>query len=128
MIVYGQLLRRPPLPAHRAASLAAFASLGGAFGGTVVRANLHANFFRTLDNRTSFFQAVDNIQTRLGEKSSPANSHPNSPYPISEKENQEVFDAAGTTERVWGAEFPVGKSTDRSSASRASPRLSTFHD
>ena len=99
------------------ASLAAFASVGGVFGGTVVRANAHADFFRTLDDRTSFFQALDNIQARLGEKLS-SDSHPNS----SGKENQDMFEAA-ITSREWGAGSPVGKSTDRY-ASRPRSRLS----
>jgi hypothetical protein len=103
------------------ASLAAFASAGGVLGGTVVRANAHADFFRTLDDRTSFFQALDNIQTRLGEKVS-SDSHPNSPHSASGKENQDMFDAAGTS-REWEAGSPVGKSTDRH-ASRPSSRLS----
>ncbi|KAH9175264.1 hypothetical protein EDB89DRAFT_348934 [Lactarius sanguifluus] len=109
IVLYGQLLRRPPLPFHRIASLAAFASAGGVLGGTVVRANAHADFFRTLDDRTSFFQAIDNIQTRLGEKSS-SDSH------TSEKE---MFGDAATS-RGWESEFPVDKSTDRSPASRSS--------
>lgn len=88
----------------------------------MIRANAHADFFRTLDDRTSFFQAVDNIQTRLGEKAS-SDSHPNSPYSASEKENQEMFDAA-VTSREWEAGSPDGKLTDRQPASRASSRLS----
>ncbi|KAI9445290.1 hypothetical protein H4582DRAFT_905792 [Lactarius indigo] len=111
IVIYGQLLRRPPLPFHRIASLAAFASAGGVLGGTVVRANAHADFFRALDDRTSFFQAVDNIQTRLGEKSSSDST--------SEKDNQEMFGAT-VISRGWGAEFPVDSSTGRSPASRAS--------
>ena len=88
----------------------------------MIRANAHADFFRTLDDRTSFFQAVDNIQTRLGEKA-PSDSHPNSSYSASEKENQEMFDAA-VTSREWEAGSPIGKSTDRHPAGRASSRLS----
>lgn len=84
----------------------------------MTRANAHADFFRTLDNRTSFFQALDNIQIRLGEKSS-SDPQPNSPYATSEKENQEMFGAA-VASRGWETEFPVDKSTDRSHASRAS--------
>lgn len=119
IVLYGQLLRRPPLPVHRMASLAAFASAGGVLGGTVVRANAHADFFRTLDDRTSFFQALDNIQTRLGEKVS-SDSHPNSPHSASGKENQDMFDAAGTS-REWEAGSPVGKSTDRHASRPSSP-------
>lgn len=101
------------------ASLAAFASAGGVLGGTVIRANAHADFFRTLDDRTSFFQALDNIQIRLGEKAS-SNSHPNSPYSAQEKE---MFDVT-VTSKEWEAGTPVGKSTDRHVASRTSSRLS----
>ncbi|KAF8273924.1 hypothetical protein EI94DRAFT_1087061 [Lactarius quietus] len=101
------------------ASLAAFASAGGVLGGTVIRANAHSDFFRALDDRTSFFQAVDNIQIRLGEKALSA-SHPNSPFPTSEKENQEMFDAA-VTSREWEAGSPVGKSTDRHASRASSP-------
>jgi hypothetical protein len=115
IVIYGQLLRRPPLPIHRMASLAAFASAGGVLGGTVIRANAHADFFRTLDDRTSFIQALDNIQIRLGEKAS-SDSHPNSPYSAPEKEEMS---------REWEAGTPVGKSTDRHAASRTSSRLSS---
>ena len=93
------------------ASLAAFASAGGVLGGTMVRAKAHIDFFRTLDDRTSFLQALDNIQARLGEKVS-SDSHPNSAYPTSGKENQDMFEAA-TTSRDWEAGSPVGTSTDR---------------
>jgi hypothetical protein len=80
IVVYGQILRRPPIPINRIASLSAVAAAGGVIGGTVVRANAHADFFRNLDNRPAFFRAIDNIQSRLGEK----------PYPSSDSENQEM--------------------------------------
>jgi len=111
IVLYGQLFRRPPLPVHRMASLAAFASAGGVLGGTMIRANAHADFFRNLDDRTSFFQALDNIQIRLGEKAS-SDSHPNSP-------EKEMFDAA-VTSREWEAASPVRNSMDRHAASRTS--------
>jgi hypothetical protein len=105
IVVYGHVLRRPPLPVHRVASLAAFASAGGVIGGTVVRANAHADFFRTLDNRPAFFQAIDNIQSRLGEKPSGLRSRSGYPYTGSDNEHQELADNA-TNSRGWGEQMP----------------------
>jgi hypothetical protein len=84
IVVYGQLLRRPPIPINRIASLTAVAAAGGVIGGTVARANAHADFFRNLDNRPAFFRAIDNIQSRLGEK----------PSLSSDNENHEMVDSA----------------------------------
>lgn len=103
LVVYGQMLRRPPLPVHRIASLAAFASAGGVIGGTVVRANAHADFFRNLDNRPAFFQALDNIQSRLGEK--PSGQSTSSAY---DNESQELNDNA-INSRGWGEEAPINR-------------------
>ena len=97
------MLRRPPLPINRVFSLAAFASAGGVIGGTVVRANAHADFFQALDSRAAFFQALDNIQSRLGEK--PPGQHRSSstyPYPNPDSENHEPADHT----RGWGEEMP----------------------
>ncbi|KAI0307718.1 hypothetical protein B0F90DRAFT_1813134 [Multifurca ochricompacta] len=106
IVLYGHLLRRPPLPINRIASLAAFASAGGVIGGTVVRANAHADFFRGLDDRAAFFQALDNIQTRLSEKT--ASLHPASSYPSPENESYEVLGAA-VTSRGWENEPPPSR-------------------
>ena len=100
------MLRRPPLPVHRVFSLAAFASAGGVIGGTVVRANAHSDFFQALDSRPAFFQALDNIQSRLGEK--PPGRHRNSstyPHPSPDSENHELADHTVDT-RGWGEETP----------------------
>jgi hypothetical protein len=91
IVVYGQILRRPPIPIKRIASLSAVAAAGGVIGGTIVRANAHADFFRNLDNRPAFFRAIDNIQTRLGEK----------PYPGSDHQNQEMADSAISSRGSW---------------------------
>ncbi|KAF8481092.1 hypothetical protein DFH94DRAFT_828864 [Russula ochroleuca] len=101
IIVYGQMLRRPPIPVNRIASLSAVASAGGVIGGTVVRANAHADFFRDLDNQPAFFQAIDNIQSRLGEKPSDQHTTPAYPYPGSDNENQEMADSAVSSRRSW---------------------------
>lgn len=95
------MLRRTPIPINRIASLAAVASAGGVIGGTFVRANAHADFFRDLDSRPAFFQAIDNIQSRLGEK--PAGQRINSAYsyPSSDNENQEMVDGAITSRGSW---------------------------
>jgi hypothetical protein len=98
------MFRRPPIPIPRIASLAAVASAGGVIGGTVVRANAHADFFRSLDNRTAFFQAIDNIQTRLGEK--PPDARTSSAYPGSENESQALADTAANS-GGWEEESPV---------------------
>jgi hypothetical protein len=99
-------MRRPPLPVHRVASLAALGSAGGVIGGTAVRANAHADFFRTLDNRPAFFQALDNVQSRLGEKpfglQRPTSAYP---YPSPNNENQELADHA-IDSRGWGEQTP----------------------
>ncbi len=100
------MLRRPPLPVHRVASLAALASAGGVIGGTIVRANAHADFFQTLDNRPAFFQAIDNIQSRLGEKPSGQQRTSSAyPYPGSDNENQELADHTSNS-KGWGDETP----------------------
>ena len=97
------MLRRPPIPINRIASLAAVASAGGVIGGTVVRANAHADFFRNLDNRPAFFQAIDNIQSRLGEGEKPAGQHDNPAYsyPSSDNESQEMTDGAIPSTGSW---------------------------
>ena len=92
------MLRRTPIPINRIASLAAVASAGGVIGGTVMRVNAHADFFRNLDNRPAFFQAVDNIQSRLGEKPEGQRADP---YPNSDNENQEMADGAITSRGSW---------------------------
>jgi hypothetical protein len=92
------MLRRIPIPINRMASLAAVASAGGVIGGTLVRVNAHADFFRNLDNRPAFFQAIDNIQSRLGEK--PADQRTD-PYPNSDNENQEMADGVITSRGSW---------------------------
>lgn len=101
IIVYGQIIRRPPIPLNRIASLASVASAGGVIGGTVVRANAHADFFRNLDNRPAFFQAIDNIQSRLGEKPAGQHADPAYSYPGSDNENQETADGALTSRGPW---------------------------
>ena len=98
IVFYGQVLRRTPIPINRIASLAAVASAGGVIGGTAVRANAHTDFFRNLDNRPAFFQAVDNIRSRLGEM--PAGQRAD-PYPSSDNENQEMADGAVTSRGPW---------------------------
>ena len=95
IVVYGQLLRRPPIPINRIASLSAVASAGGVIGGTLVRAQAHADFFRNLDNQPAFFQAIDNIQSRLGEKpSDQQHTTPSHAYPGSDNESPEMTDSA----------------------------------
>lgn len=101
IIVYGQLLRRPPIPINRIASLSAVASAGGVIGGTAVRANAHADFFRNLDSQSAFYQAIDNIHSRLGEKPSDQHTTPAYPYPSSDNENQEMADSAVSSRRSW---------------------------
>ncbi len=96
------MLRRPPIPVNRIASLAAVASAGGVIGGTVVRANAHVDFFRNLDNRPAFFQAIDNIQYRLGER--PPDQRTNTAYSYpggSDNENQETADSAVSSRGTW---------------------------
>ena len=95
------MIRRTPIPINRIASLAAVASAGGVIGGTLVRTNAHADFFRNLDNRPAFFQAIDNIQSRLGEK--PVGQHADPAYslPGSGNENQEMADGAVTSRGLW---------------------------
>jgi hypothetical protein len=110
VVVYGRMFRRPPIPIPRIASLATFASLGGIIGGTAVRANAHADFFHSLDNRTAFFQALDNIQTRLGEN--PPDARTKSAFPSSENETQELADIA-INSRGWEEESPVNRDTSR---------------
>jgi hypothetical protein len=66
-----------------------------------VRANAHADFFRDLDNQPAFFQAIDNIQSRLGEKPSDQHTTPAYPYPGSDNENQEMADSAVSSRRSW---------------------------
>ena len=58
-----------------------------------MRAKAHADFFRDLDNQSAFFQAIDNIQFRLGEK---PDQHitPAHPYPGSDDEIPEMTDSA----------------------------------
>lgn len=94
------MIRRSPIPVKRIASLAAIASAGGVIGGTIARANAHLDFFRNLDNRPAFFQAIDNIQSRLGEN--PAgqrtDSDPAYSYPSSDIEN---LDGASTSRGPW---------------------------
>src|SRR6266581_4092546 len=100
------MLRRRPLPIHRMASLAAFASVGGAIGGTAMRAKAHFEFFRTLDSRPAFFKALDNIQSRLGER--PPGQHQSSstyPYPTPDSENHELADHPTNT-GGWGEDTP----------------------
>jgi hypothetical protein len=111
IVVYGQMLRRTPIPINRIASLAAVASAGGVIGGTVVRANAHLDFFRNLDNRPAFFQAIDNIQSRLGEKPEGQRADP---YPSSDNENQEMADGAITSRGSW-EETTVDVNRDTSS-------------
>jgi hypothetical protein len=100
IIIYGQFIRRTPIPINRIASLAAVASAGGVIGGTFVRANAHADFFRNLDNRPAFFQAIDNIQSRLGEKPAGQHADLSYSYPSSDNEKQEMADGA-VTARGW---------------------------
>jgi len=107
ILVFGELIRRPPLPINRIASLAAVASAGGVIGGTVVRANAHADFFRTLDNRPAFFQAVDNIRSRLGEKPSGQRAA-SSAHPDSDTENLELGDSANNSSG-WGEHIPINR-------------------
>ena len=98
------MFRRPAFPINRIAPLAALASAGGVIGGTVVRANAHADFFRNLDNRTAFFQAVDNIQARLGEK--PPDVRTSSAYPSAENASQDPADTT-INSRGWEEEPPI---------------------
>lgn len=95
------MIRRIPIPINRIASLSAVASAGGVIGGTVVRANAHSDFFRDLDNRPAFFQAIDNIQSRLGEKPAGQHADPAHLYPSSDNENQEMADGAVTSRGPW---------------------------
>jgi hypothetical protein len=95
------MLRRPPIPVNRIASLAAVASAGGVIGGTVVRANAHIDFFRNLDNRPAFFQAIDNIQYRLGERPPSERTNTAYSYPGSDNENQETADSATSSRGTW---------------------------
>ena len=81
--------------------MAAVASAGGVIGGTVARANAHAEFFRDLDNRPAFFQAIDNIQSRLGEKPAGERVNPAYSYPGSDNENQEMAHGAITSRGSW---------------------------
>jgi hypothetical protein len=108
VVIWGRMFRRPPIPILRIASLATVASAGGIIGGTAVRANAHVEFFHSLDNRTALFQALDNIQTRLGEI--PPNARIGSAYPGSENESQELADIA-INSRGWGEESPVNRDT-----------------
>lgn len=99
--------RGPPLPIHRIAPLAAFASAGGVIGGTAMRAKAHLDFFRTLDSRPAFLQALDNIQSRLGEK--PPGQHQSSstyPYPNPDSETHELADHTTNT-GGWGEDTPT---------------------
>jgi hypothetical protein len=123
IVVWCQMFRRPSVPNHRITAFAALAFSGGFTGGTVVRANAHADFFRNLDNRTAFFQALDNIQTRLGEK--PPDTQTNPTYPTFENESPELADTA-IKSRGWEGGSPVNRSTLSRSANLpcASLRLS----
>jgi hypothetical protein len=66
-----------------------------------VRANAHADFFHNLDSQPAFFQALDNIQSRLGEKSSDQRTTPAYPYPSSDNENIEMADSAISSRGSW---------------------------
>ncbi|KAH9969058.1 hypothetical protein BC827DRAFT_1167426 [Russula dissimulans] len=107
IVVFGEVIRRPPLPINRIASLVAVASAGGVIGGTVVRANAHADFFRNLDNRPAFFQAIDNIQARLGEKPSTERAA-SSARPGSADEDLALGDSA-VNSRGWGEDIPANR-------------------
>ncbi|KAI0257648.1 hypothetical protein BJV78DRAFT_1278129 [Lactifluus subvellereus] len=120
--VWGQMFRRPAFPIHRIAPLAALASAGGVMGGTVVRANAHADFFRNLDNRTAFFQALDNIQTRLGEK--PPDVRTSSAYPGAENASQDLADTP-INSRGWEEESPIDRTTVHHSANLPSSAQSS---
>ncbi|KAH9984163.1 hypothetical protein BJV77DRAFT_918024, partial [Russula vinacea] len=129
IIVYGQLLRRPPIPINRIASLSAVASAGGVIGGTAVRANAHADFFRNLDSQSAFYQAIDNIHSRLGEKPSDQHTTPAYPYPSSDNENQEMADSAVSSRRSW-EESSVNRAAvgPKSSAARPSQSKSRWEE
>ena len=66
-----------------------------------MRANAHADFFHNLDSQPAFFQALDNIQSRLGEKSSDQRTTPAYPYPSSDNENPEMADSAISSRGSW---------------------------
>ncbi len=128
IIAYGQMIRRPPIPIKRIASLAAVASAGGVIGGTIVRANAHADFFRNLDNRPAFFQAIDNIQSRLGGKpvGQRTDSGPAFSYPSSDNENQEMADGAVTSRGSW-EETTVDVNRNPSIVTRPYTSADTYH-
>jgi len=128
IVVYGQMLRRTPIPFNRIASLATVAAGGGVIGGTVVRAKAYTDFFRNLDNRPAFFQAIDNIQSRLGEKPEGQRADP---YPSSDDENQEMADGVITSKGSWeDTTVDVNRATltPNSSTSQPSQRRSRWDE
>lgn len=63
---YGVMVRRPRWSHGRMVALSSAAYFLGAVFGQVRRAVAHAGFVRTLDDRAQFFQALQNVNRRLG--------------------------------------------------------------
>lgn len=118
------MVRRAPIPIKRIASLAAVGSAGGVIGGTFARAKAHFDFFRNLDNQPAFFQAIDNIQSRLDEKPDGQDA---SSYPSSDNENQEMADGAVISRGPWEESNRATLSPNPSIVTRPMHYTNTYH-
>ncbi|KAI0068337.1 hypothetical protein BV25DRAFT_1875774 [Artomyces pyxidatus] len=58
--------RKPPWSFRRVTTLAAFMSAAGVFYGVNKRVKAHIRFLDSLDDRTGFFRALENVNARTG--------------------------------------------------------------
>ncbi|THH18412.1 hypothetical protein EW146_g2566 [Bondarzewia mesenterica] len=66
VLAYGQFFRRPPMSITRMSSSGAIASVIGVLYGQVRIAEAHRDFVGSLDNRSGFFRALENVNIRTG--------------------------------------------------------------
>jgi len=63
---YGLLYRRPPWPFPRVTLLSGLAAVTGLLYGQFKRVQAHVIFVRSLEDRASFFMALENVNKKTG--------------------------------------------------------------